>query len=321
MNGFSEWRQTTHTRSTDFAGEQVRLAAAMAGARDEITHLSQRISALVGEDHGAILQGQLMIMQDSTIEDDLTACMKAGCSAEAALLQTLNKYVEAFQKLTNPFFQERVYDIKDVFRRILWHLRPGWGQEEDRGEKLVIVAHEASVMDLFSVDLDRLAAVVVEHGGPQSHAAILARSLGIPMVGQLSDLVSRIHPGRQLLVDGTAGQVCINCSPDPNGLNGLAAQPTAMVLLETPVEDDFRPGTPRIEANINLLCEVAQAVSQGASGVGLYRSEFLFLRGGRCRPRKNSTASTASCFRPSAADPPAFGPSTSGPTSLPIMRT
>ncbi|HLN28758.1 MAG TPA: putative PEP-binding protein [Gemmataceae bacterium] len=277
VNGFSEWRQTTQSRSNDFAGEQSRLAAAMDGARDEITRLSQRISALVGEDHGAILQGQLMIMQDSTIEDDLTACMKAGCSAEAALLQTLNKYVEAFQKLTNPFFQERVYDIKDVFRRILWHLRPGWGQEEDRGEKLVIVAHEASVMDLFSVDLDRLAAVVVEHGGPQSHAAILARSLGIPMVGQLSDLVSRIHPGRQLLVDGTAGQVYINCSPDPNGVNGLAAQPTAMVLSETPVEDDFRPGTPRIEANINLLCEVAQAVNQGASGVGLYRSEFLFL--------------------------------------------
>src|SRR5262249_36975263 len=162
------------------------------------TRLSQRISTLVGEDHGAILQGQLMIMQDSTIEQDLTGCLAAGSTAEDALLQTLDKYVGAFQKLTNPLFQERVYDVKDVFRRVLWHLRPRPPSPDEGADKLVLVAHEASVMDLFSVDLERLAGIVIEHGGPQSHAAILARSLGIPMVGQVPDLVARVHPGRRL---------------------------------------------------------------------------------------------------------------------------
>src|SRR5438876_205668 len=124
VDGFRERQRTDERQTADLVTEQRRLASALDDARAEITRLSQRISALVGEDHGAILQGQLMIMQDSTIEEDLTACLETGSSAEGALLGTLNKYVLAFQKLTNPFFQERVYDIKDVFRRIFWYLRP-----------------------------------------------------------------------------------------------------------------------------------------------------------------------------------------------------
>src|SRR5262249_50394332 len=155
-------------------------------------------SELVGEDHGAILQAQLMIMQDRSIERDLDACLQAGQSAEGALFTTLDKYVAAFQRVATPFFQERVYDIKDVFHRLLWQLRP---RPCARGapERVVLVAREASVMELFAVDLDALAGVVVEHGGAQSHAAILARSLGIPMVGQVEDFASLLHPGRRLL--------------------------------------------------------------------------------------------------------------------------
>ena len=96
----------------------------MEAAREEITRLSRRISHLVGEDHGAILQAQLMILQDSTVERDLASCLAAGRTAESALARTLDKYVATFQKLANPFFRERVFDIKDVFRRIFWHLRP-----------------------------------------------------------------------------------------------------------------------------------------------------------------------------------------------------
>ena len=274
VNGFATWQLAVDKRSGDFSGEQTRLAAAMAGARDEITRLSQRISTLVGEDHGAILQGQLMIMQDATIEDDLTACLAAGGSAEGALLHTLDKYVSAFQKLSNPFFQERLYDIKDVFRRILWHLRPRQESSAATGDKLILVAHEASVMDLFSVDLDLLAGVVVEHGGPQSHAAILARSLGIPMAGQVPDVVNRIQPGRAVRVDGNAGLVCL----DPVDVTPAAAPVLCVPRASAaPSRAVIREGLPRLEANINLLCEVDQALKAGTSGVGLYRSEFLFL--------------------------------------------
>src|SRR5207253_1398054 len=108
----------------------------------------QRISELVGEDHGAILHAQLMILQDRTIEGDLAACLKGGATAEAALLATLDKYVAAFQTLSTPFFQERMYDIKDVFYRVLWRLRPRRAAGP-AGERQVLVAREASVMELF----------------------------------------------------------------------------------------------------------------------------------------------------------------------------
>ena len=173
----------------------------------EITRLSRRISHLVGEDHGAILQAQLMILQDSTVERDLAGCLAAGSTAESALARTLDKYVATFQKLTNPFFQERIFDIKDVFRRILWHLPPQETAATLGEERLVLVAHEASVLDLFSVDLDHLVGVVVEHGGPHSHAVIIARSLGIPMVGQVPGLIDQVKAGQLLRVDGSTGQV------------------------------------------------------------------------------------------------------------------
>jgi phosphotransferase system, enzyme I, PtsP len=273
VNGFEDWPVPVAKRSSDFEAEMERLAFALSAARAEITRLSQHISSLVGEDHGAILQGQLMIMQDSTIEDDLKTCLAAGTTAEQALLQTLQKYVLAFQKITNPFFQERVYDIKDVFRRILWHLRPQSRSRAESSQKLIIIAREASVMDLFSVDLDLLGGMVVEQGGPQSHAAILARSLGIPMVGRVVDLTRRIQPGRRLQVDGSSGHILLD--PPAGATSRLLKRPEP--ACAGPALEESTEQAPRLEVNVNLLCEVAEAVRQGTSGVGLYRSEFLFL--------------------------------------------
>ncbi len=277
VDGFDEWRRSVQLEASDPARERARLAAAVQRAREELTRLSRHISELVGEDHGAILQAQLMIMQDRSIERDLNAHLEAGASAEGALFATLDQYVAAFQRVATPFFQERVYDIKDVFHRLLWQLRPRPAKQTT--DKVVLVAHEASVMELFAVDLDQLAGVVVEHGGPQSHAAILARSLNIPMVGQIEDISALLHPGRRLLVDGTRGTVTL----DPP--ESTVVPPAQSVLLEdvtTPSTGLVTPselvtGLPRVEVNINLLYEARTAVRLGAAGVGLYRSEFLFL--------------------------------------------
>lgn len=275
VNGFETWPHVKDMPAAEFPEEKQRLFTAMEAAREEINRLSQRISEMVGENHGAILQAQLMMMQDRTIEQDLTDCLAAGQTAEGALIQTLHKYVAAFQKLSSPFFQERVYDVKDIFRRILWHLLPRL-PGKDAGGRLVLVAHEASVMDLFSVDLERLAAVVVERGGPQSHAAILARSLGIPMVGQLPEFVHQVHPGQHLLVNGQAGILYLDPAPDLMR-ESIAEVHTWMPSTEGITHRCEGSGLPQVEVNINLLCEVPAAMKQRASGVGLFRTEFLFL--------------------------------------------
>jgi phosphotransferase system enzyme I (PtsP) len=292
INGF-EWQTTGELSADDPAEEQRRLDAAIQQTRDELTRLSQRISSLVGEYHGAILQTQLMLLQDRSIQQDLSQCVAAGATAEAALGQTLDKYVAVFQKLKDRYFQERIYDVKDVFRRIAWHLQPRPARSDAAGDRLVLVAREASVIDLFSVDQDALAAVIVEHGGPQSHAAILARSLDIPMVGQARDVLSRVRDGQQLLVDGTAGIVYFDPPQEliasQTGVAEVARIRGSGVQLRSlgdfgydeslarSVSATVGAGLPRIEANINLLAEVPQAVAQQASGVGLFRTEFLFL--------------------------------------------
>jgi phosphotransferase system enzyme I (PtsP) len=274
INGFDEWRHLVAQLSTDPAGEARRLTTAMAAARAEIAQLSHRISALVGQDHGAILQAQLMLMQDRAIDRDLADCLDAGQTAEGALVRVLDRYINAFQQLTTPLFQERLYDLKDVFRRILWHLQPHSAPAGGAGPPVVLVAHEASVMDLFAIDLERLAAVVVERGGAQSHAAILARSLGIPMVSQVPEVVRRTCPGRQLCVDGTVGAITFDPSPE---LIAACRRPRRVFLAEPEPPAAETSDRPRVEVNINLLCEVPQALQQFASGVGLYRTEFLFL--------------------------------------------
>ncbi len=248
--------------------ERRRLNVALDEARDEIVRLSQRISELVGEDHGAILQAQLMILQDRSIERDLEGCIAAGATAEACLLDTLDKYVSAFQKLSTPYFQERVYDIKDVFYRVLWRLRPRQAMDGG-GEKQVLVSREASVMELFAADLEHLAAVVVEHGGPQSHAAIMARSIGVPMVGQVVGFSRLLRPGRRLRVDGTTGEITLDAPSET--IAAVAAAPAPCLSSPTPA------GLPRVDVNLNLLAEAGPAVAMGVGGVGLYRSEFLFL--------------------------------------------
>ncbi|MBY0228913.1 MAG: GAF domain-containing protein [Gemmataceae bacterium] len=267
VDGFDEWRGNAPMRSSDPQRERQRLAAAMAGAGEELTRLSRHISELVGEDHGAILQAQLLIMQDRNIERDLEKQLAEGASAEGALFATLDQYVAAFQRIQTPFFQERVYDIKDVFHRLLWRLRPRPATAD--GDKVVLVAREASVMELFAVDTDQLAGVVVEHGGAQSHAAILARSLGIPMVGQVQDFGALLHAGRRLLVDGTRGVVVADPPSD-----AVAARAESRIIDPA---GEMAAGLPRVEVNVNLLYETAAAVRMGAAGVGLYRSEFLFL--------------------------------------------
>ncbi|MDG3006061.1 putative PEP-binding protein [Paludisphaera mucosa] len=273
------------------AAEKARLAAAVEAAREEIARLSRRISLLVGEDHGAILQAQLMILQDRSVERDLDGRLEAGDSAEAAVAGTLEKYVATFGKMTNPFFQERIFDIKDVFRRIAWHLRPRDEAAILAGDdRLILVAREASVLDLFSVDLDRLAGVVVEHGGPQSHAGIIARSLGVPMVGQILGLLEQVGPGRRVAIDGGEGTLDLapfeappRKAPDP-ALDGRAGgasaipPPTLRIAASTaaPLQAEAAE-TPRVEANVNLLGEVGRVLTADAGAVGLYRSEMIFL--------------------------------------------
>lgn len=274
IDGFDEYRRNAQRNTDNPARELIRLDNAMAGARSELVEQERAIGELLGEDHGAILQAQRMILQDNGVVGDLRDRVRSGLTAEAAVLDTLDQYVAAFQKVSMPLMQERIFDIKDVFNRTLWRLQGGRTGPADSKTPLVLVLREASVLELFAVDRRRLAGVVVEHGGPQCHAAILARSLGLPMVGQVSDFGSLATPGRWLKVDGSTGKV--------EATSPLSAD-SETVFPEDAPSGRPAPATgashagPAVEATVNLFFEAAQAWEEGARAIGLYRSEFLFL--------------------------------------------
>ena len=214
----------------DSVSEERRLEAAMQAADDELDRQGRHLAELLGEDHGDILQAQRMILLDDTIRQELHDRLTAGNAAEEAIAQVQGKYVATFQKLAVPYFRDRVYDLKDVFRRIAWHLRSLQTSDHPAAGRLVLVMPEPSVMDLFGVDLGRLAGIVVEQGSAQCHAAILARSLHIPMVGQVAAVMSRLSPGRPIMVDGNEGKVYL----DPAAGSMGAARP--MAVLSSPLD-------------------------------------------------------------------------------------
>jgi phosphotransferase system enzyme I (PtsP) len=263
--------------------ESRRLAEAIELAKQETERLSHRIASLVGEDQGTVMQAQLLILQDSKIQTDLDHFLSEGVSAESAVLHTAEKYTRLFEQISNEYFRDRLYDIKDVFRRILWHLRPGTHADQAGEERVVLVGEEALVSDLFSVDVERLAAIVVERGGKHSHAAILARTLKIPMVAQVTNLAVSVRSGARLLVDGNRSLVFVEPS------DSLLSEAVARQAEIDARPQEFRPAAPAgssqptdrklpiVQANVNLLAEARLAVERGAAGVGLYRTEFLIL--------------------------------------------
>ncbi|MEY4191395.1 MAG: Phosphoenolpyruvate-protein phosphotransferase, partial [Planctomycetota bacterium] len=212
------------------------------------------------------------ILRDRTIEKDLFLKLKEGLSAENAVVATLDKYLEAFQKIKTPFFQERSFDLKDVFLRIMWNLKPVKNTGR-HGDRVVLVCKEASVMELFAVSPEKLAGVIVEKGGPECHAAILARALSIPMVQIPTGFDALLTPGQTVLVAGPNSNVLINPTDETIAeLTKIVAED--VVESAAPVSCDIPP---RVLVNINLLWEVPSAINLGVAGVGLFRSEFMLL--------------------------------------------
>lgn len=275
IDGFEEYRRKAIRTSKDPATELVRLNTALDGAREELIAQEKTIGALLGEDHGAILQAQRMILQDNGVVGDLHTRIRAGLTAEAALLDTLDQYVAAFQKVAAALMQERIFDIKDVFNRALWRLAGGRAGPGDADAPLILVLREASVLELFGVDRSRLAGVVVEQGGGQCHAAILARSLGLPMVGQINDFVTLAAPGRWLRIDGATGHVEAT-TPLESEVPVNATDPGAK-SHGSGILGRLNTTGPEVEATVNLFFEAEKAWEEGARGIGLFRSEFLFL--------------------------------------------
>jgi len=274
-------------------GEVDRFNAAVERSKSDIQLLQERMSREVGSGSAAIFGAHLWVLSDRTLHKEVLRRIRNNrFSAEYAIDRALQKYVTRLRALDDPYLHQRVQDLEDIERRLLDTLRGAGGSEIDESpEPVVVVAHSLSPSQTASFDRSKVMGIATDVGGRTAHAAILARDLGIPAVVGLEVASADVDPGEMVIVDGQRGVLVI--SPDERTLEkyrkltteyqGYEEQLTAESHLPAETKDGERVS---VFGNIEFPEEIPSVVEHGAEGIGLYRTEFLFLREGKMPKEK-----------------------------------
>jgi len=266
--------------------EIARFDRAMIAAQDELAALKSHIAPGSPAEFEAFLNLHRMILNDSALAiapREMIRTQRA--NAEWALVQHMERLVERFDEIEDPYLRERKADVQQAVERVLKKLvggatpAPPAVSEE---EKLIVVAHDLSPADMLIFKRHRFGGFVTDVGGVTSHTAIVARSLGIPAIVGLHHARDTIAEGETLIVDGERGLLIVN--PDPLVLAEyrarqaeLKAERKRLVRLKSTPAATV-DGTPiELFANIELPQDMPEVLEAGAEGVGLFRTEFMFL--------------------------------------------
>ncbi|MFO1303100.1 MAG: phosphoenolpyruvate--protein phosphotransferase [Burkholderiales bacterium] len=250
----------------------------------ESLHVAMTSGDVPGE-FGAFLDVHWMILTDPTLsEAPKKIILEQRCNAEWALTQQMGVLVEQFDQIEDAYLRERKADIVQVCERVLKRLmgKPGALPTPVAEEQTILVAHDLSPADVIQFKHHHYGAFLTDVGGVTSHTAIVARSLNVPAVVATHNARSLIRDSELLIVDGDAGVVIIN--PDRAVLSEYRLKQSELTLTRQKLKR--LRGKPaetidgvhvELHANIELPDDLAQTVENGATGVGLFRSEFLFL--------------------------------------------
>jgi len=261
-----------------------RFKEALETAKNHIITLKDRMPDQIKK-HAFILDAHLMILDDSMLKDaTIETIKKEKTNAEWALKKSVQTIRQLFDQIDDEYIQERFNDVENAAERILRNLA---GKEQENiyeiDERVIIVAHDLSPVDTSGMNVAKVMGFITDVGGRTSHSAIIAHSLKIPAVVGLESVTNQVKDGTLLIVDGNSGEVVIG--PDDETiiqyqekqLRHEMYQSSIASIGHLPAETvDGHKIT--VEANIEFLEEVALAKDHGAEGIGLYRTEYLYLR-------------------------------------------
>jgi phosphoenolpyruvate-protein phosphotransferase len=277
-------QEAFHLDANALSGEVARFDRACSAVARELDASIERVSRQVGEDEAAIFRAHRMLLRDPTLINKVkTAVLERQIDAASALREILDEYNKLFSQIADPYLQERMADLRDVIGRILSQLaREETPPSLNWNEPVILVASEILPSQALTFDRHLVAGIVTESGGATGHAAILARALGIPAVSGLRGLMREVHTGDLIAVDGREGHVYINPGAEVEAAYRKLQREYADFAGRLIENRDLEPITAdgiRLEllANVNGPADAATAGSAGATGVGLYRTEYLFL--------------------------------------------
>ena len=273
-----------------------RFHSAVERARDQYREDKKRLEERLGSDHSHIIEAHLLMLEDRGLVEEVERRIREELdSSEKAVRHVADQLLAAYESLADEFFKERSFDFREVIERLVSNLLPLDPEEETRPtEDLILVGAEIGLGVLARFPLDLVRGLVVGKSGNTSHLAIVARSLQIPVVSGLGGVRDQIATGDYLSVDGERGVVEIGNSPE--FLHTARARSTALVSpgsVATDREPCISVDGERIYllANAEFGREIEPAVRLGAEGIGLFRSEYLYMmhRGGS-RPSEDAEA-------------------------------
>jgi phosphotransferase system enzyme I (PtsP) len=270
----------------DMDAEEALLRAAVIYAQEEIRERSEQLGAALSPEAKAIVDAYVMLLDSNRLIVAAVERIRAGNWAPGALRDTIAEFSEFFEQIEDPYLRARAEDMRGLGRRILKHLQSGAGEPRTYPARCILVGEEIGIAQMADVPVAQLVGIVCSRGSVFSHAAVFARSLGIPAVMGIGELPIGRLEGVTAAVDGYRGRVFINPSPADlhqfeqivhreeelfGDLRSLRDQPA-----ETP--DGARL---RLSSNVALLSDITSSLNSGAEGVGLYRTELVFMMRGR----------------------------------------
>jgi len=267
----------------DISKEIYRLEEALIETRKEISNLQKKILHDLGFDHAKVFEAHLLVLEDRVLIEDIIQQIKTKkVNVEYAFSQSIKKYIDTLLKLEDEYLRERVIDIEDVSRRVLRKLlKKETINLSGISEKVIIVAHDLSPSQTASLPKENILGFVTDVGGRTSHTTIIARSLGIPAVVGLEVATINIKSGERLIVDGSEGMVFVN--PAEKIIKEYQKRLTKITKDIKTIHVSKLKATTQdkreviVSANIELPEELSLAHEYGAEGVGLYRTEYIFL--------------------------------------------
>lgn len=266
--------------------EIARFNKALAASQREINELSESLRARLDASVAAtdIFQVHLGILEDPKLRQQVTNLITHRLfTAEFAVQEIIRRYIASLQEAGDAYLMQRVRDFEDLGQRLLRNLQ---GEQREQIARLstpvVIVAHDLTPSQTAGFDKQKVLGIVTEAGGRTSHTAILARAIGIPAVVGAAGVTAAAVDGETMIVDGSQGAVIV--APDEQTRRHYEARGRSFEVIEERTAAEFcnLPAVTRddrsvtIEANIEFPNEVSTVLHNGASGVGLYRTEFLY---------------------------------------------
>ena len=264
--------------------EILRFEEALIATHDQIKKIQKQMAEVLGDEHASIFDAHMLVVDDrSFIEDVIRTVKKDLVNVEPVLQAEANRYADMLSKVDDAYLSERSVDIRDVTKRIMANLAgESLNQVGQISESCIVVAHDLSPSDTASINKNLVHGFITDLGSATSHTAIMAKALEVPAVVGLHNITTAVSSGDTVLIDGAKGRVFVNPTAERLAEYEKRAEEQQQILHELDTLRDKPPETRDgylvpLSANIELLEELDAVGARGAKGIGLFRTEFLFL--------------------------------------------